>query len=279
MYTLREGCGGNVNTVGGTTFTDNVTFEGNTTFGDAVADTVTFAALTTIINDIAFNGAGYRVRNMLDPLLAQDAATKNYVDTNTVASFSGGTTGLTPSSPTTGAVVLGGTLDVDNGGTGSPTLALNNVLLGNGTSALQTVAPGASSNVLTSNGTTWQSTAIPAATNYSFVTITTAQAANTAVTVAGAAAQANSGPSARVAGIVTATNTVQILGICTCDVEGILTIVAGDVVFLSATEAGAVTNVAPSTSTQVVAELGIATAGSGGGTVAVLWQPKSIVVL
>jgi len=54
------------------------------------------------------------------------------------------------------------TLPVASGGTGAATLAANNVLLGNGTSAVQTVAPGASGNVLTSNGTTWQSTA-PAA--------------------------------------------------------------------------------------------------------------------
>ncbi len=50
-----------------------------------------------------------------------------------------------------------GTLPVANGGTGSSTLTANNVLLGNGTSALQAVAPGTSGNVLTSNGTTWQS--------------------------------------------------------------------------------------------------------------------------
>jgi hypothetical protein len=54
------------------------------------------------------------------------------------------------------------TLPVASGGTGAATLAANNVLLGNGTSAVQTVAPGASGNVLTSDGTTWQSTA-PAA--------------------------------------------------------------------------------------------------------------------
>lgn len=52
-----------------------------------------------------------------------------------------------------------GTLPVANGGTGATSLTANNVLLGNGTSALQAVAPGASGNVLTSNGTTWQSTA------------------------------------------------------------------------------------------------------------------------
>jgi hypothetical protein len=50
-----------------------------------------------------------------------------------------------------------GTLPVANGGTGAATLTANNVLLGNGTSALQVVAPSTSGNVLTSNGTTWES--------------------------------------------------------------------------------------------------------------------------
>ena len=58
------------------------------------------------------------------------------------------------------AVSYSGTaLPVANGGTGATTLTANNVLLGNGTSALQVVAPGSSGNVLTSDGTTWQSTA------------------------------------------------------------------------------------------------------------------------
>ena len=51
------------------------------------------------------------------------------------------------------------TLPVANGGTGATTLAANDVLLGNGTSAVQTVAPGTTGNVLTSNGTTWTSAA------------------------------------------------------------------------------------------------------------------------
>lgn len=55
-----------------------------------------------------------------------------------------------------------GTLGVANGGTGSATLTANNVLLGNGTSALQVVAPGTTGNVLTSDGTTWGSAALPA---------------------------------------------------------------------------------------------------------------------
>jgi hypothetical protein len=60
------------------------------------------------------------------------------------------------------AVTLTNALPVASGGTGAATLTANNVLLGNGTSAVQAVAPGTSGNVLTSNGTTWTSTALPA---------------------------------------------------------------------------------------------------------------------
>lgn len=56
------------------------------------------------------------------------------------------------------AITLGTALAVASGGTGAATLAANNVILGNGTSAVQVVAPGTSGNVLTSNGTTWAST-------------------------------------------------------------------------------------------------------------------------
>ena len=59
-----------------------------------------------------------------------------------------------------------GTLPVGNGGTGAATLAANAVVLGNGTSAVQTVAPSTAGNVLTSNGTTWVSQA-PAASGVS----------------------------------------------------------------------------------------------------------------
>jgi hypothetical protein len=51
-------------------------------------------------------------------------------------------------------------LSVAQGGTGAATLTSNNVLLGNGTSAVQAVAPGTSGNVLASNGTTWASSAL-----------------------------------------------------------------------------------------------------------------------
>jgi hypothetical protein len=50
-------------------------------------------------------------------------------------------------------------LTVAQGGTGAATLTANNVLLGNGTSAPQAVAPSTAGNVLTSDGTTWTSVA------------------------------------------------------------------------------------------------------------------------
>lgn len=65
--------------------------------------------------------------------------------------FTDGSKGLTSS----------GTLGADQGGTGQSSLTANNVLLGNGTSGVQFVAPGTAGNVLTSNGTTWTSGSAP----------------------------------------------------------------------------------------------------------------------
>jgi hypothetical protein len=59
---------------------------------------------------------------------------------------------------------VSGTVAVANGGTGTTFLTANNVLLGNGTSALQVVAPGSTGNLLTSNGTTWSSQAFSGVT-------------------------------------------------------------------------------------------------------------------
>jgi len=58
----------------------------------------------------------------------------SFAVTAAVTSFSAGSTGLTPNSPTTGAIVLAGTLVVSNGGTGATTLT--GYVYGNGTSAM-----------------------------------------------------------------------------------------------------------------------------------------------
>lgn len=67
-----------------------------------------------------------------------------------------------------------GTLPVANGGTGATTLTANNVVLGNGTSAVQFVAPSTAGNLLTSNGTSWVSQASAAPVVAAGATIYTA---------------------------------------------------------------------------------------------------------
>jgi hypothetical protein len=88
------------------------------------------------------------------------------------ALISGGV-GVAPSYGKIGLTThVSGTLPVANGGTGATTLTANNVLLGNGTSAFQAVAPGTTGNVLTSDGSTWTSAAagggFPAGTAITF---------------------------------------------------------------------------------------------------------------
>jgi hypothetical protein len=58
----------------------------------------------------------------------------------------------------TGGTIVGITdLAVADGGTGRSTLTANAVLVGNGTSGINSVAPSTSGNVLTSDGTSWTS--------------------------------------------------------------------------------------------------------------------------
>ena len=59
----------------------------------------------------------------------------------------------------TGAATAALPLTVANGGTGVATHTANGVLIGEGTSAITTVAPSTSGNVLTSDGTDWTSAA------------------------------------------------------------------------------------------------------------------------
>jgi hypothetical protein len=87
-------------------------------------------------------------------------------------------------------------IPVGAGGTGLSTLTANNVVLGNGTSAVQFVAPGTAGNVLTSNGTTWVSSVSTGGVT-SFSAGTTGFTPNTAttgaVTLAGTLVAANGG--------------------------------------------------------------------------------------
>ena len=94
--------------------------------------------------------------NGASTIVARDASGNFTANTATLTTVTGAGSGLTSLNA---ANISSGTLAVARGGTGAATLTANNVLLGNGTSALQVVAPGSSGNILTSNGTTWESTA------------------------------------------------------------------------------------------------------------------------
>jgi hypothetical protein len=69
-----------------------------------------------------------------------------------VSSFSGGTTGLTPNTPTTGAVTLAGTLVAANGGTGQSSYTVGDILYASTTTALSKLADVATGNALISGG-------------------------------------------------------------------------------------------------------------------------------
>lgn len=128
-----------------TTFTDNQSVIYAAWLNDvnnAVYNGI-FAATTITPSNIVCNGSvsGTGFTSLVSNVFASPAAIGSAVP-NT-----GAFTTLTASTP----------VGIASGGTGRNTLTANNVLLGNGTSAVQQIAPGTSGNVLTSNGTTWAS--------------------------------------------------------------------------------------------------------------------------
>jgi hypothetical protein len=106
--------------------------------GTALAVTSGGTGLTTIPTNgqlLIGNGTGYTLNTLG---AGSGISVTNGLGTISVAntgvlSFSGGATGLTPATPTTGAVVLAGTLDVNNGGTGQISYTDGQLLIGNTT--------------------------------------------------------------------------------------------------------------------------------------------------
>jgi hypothetical protein len=111
------------------------------------------------------------------------APTWGTISSSLVSSFQTSLSGLTPSTATTGAVTLAGTLGPTSGGTGISSYAVGDLLFANTTTSLDRLTVGANGYVLASNGTApaW----IPnTASGVSFVvTNITASASQTTFTV------------------------------------------------------------------------------------------------
>ena len=118
--------------------------------------TVTSVGGTGTVNGISLSGSVSTSGNLTlgGTLSGVDLASQV---TGTLPIANGGT-GTTSTTFVNAATNVTGTLPVANGGTGASTLTSNNVLLGNGSSAVQFIAPGSTGNVLTSDGSTWAST-------------------------------------------------------------------------------------------------------------------------
>lgn len=128
---------------------------------------------------------------------------------STVTSLSFGSLGLTPNSATSGAITVGGTLVVANGGTGQSNLTSHSVLIGAGTSAITQSAVGATGTVLSGNtgaDPTFQAISGLAVSSISFGStgLTPNSATAGAVTVAGTLGVPNGG-----SGVATITGMIK----------------------------------------------------------------------
>lgn len=125
--------------------------------GIALGVTSGGTGLTTIPTNgqlLIGNGTGYTLNTLgagSGISVTNGSGTINVANTG-VLSFSAGTTGLTPSTATTGAVSLAGTLIAANGGTGFSSYAVGDLLYANTTTTLAKLPDVATGNALISGG-------------------------------------------------------------------------------------------------------------------------------
>jgi hypothetical protein len=157
---LTQGSGGNVTVANGKSAIVYADGAGAGAEVVDVTDTFDFQPLTatlTAIGALAVTDGNFIVGNG-STWVAEDGATaRTSLGLGSIATQAANNVSIT------GGSITGITdLAVADGGTGASSFTANNVLLGNGTSSFQTVAPGTSGNVLTSNGSTWTSAAVAA---------------------------------------------------------------------------------------------------------------------
>jgi hypothetical protein len=150
-----------INTVGNQTVNGNLLVTGTTSLTGAT----TLSSTLAVTGTTTFTGAPSGPTAAPGTNTTQLATTAFTTAAITAATGSLGTMSTQNANNVniTGGSITGITdLAVADGGTGRSTLTANNVVLGNGTSAVNFVAPGSSGNLLISNGTTWTSGANPA---------------------------------------------------------------------------------------------------------------------
>lgn len=97
--------------------------------------------ITTTGDLIVGNGSNSATRLAIgsnNQVLTSNGTTATWATLSTVSTFSAGTTGFTPSTATSGAVTLAGTLATTNGGTGLTSFTSGGLLYASSTSALTT---------------------------------------------------------------------------------------------------------------------------------------------
>jgi hypothetical protein len=168
----------------------------------ATGGTVTFKASGQTGVSIAVGESAYVYYNGTDYV--------KVAGTSAVSSFSAGTTGLTPSSATTGAVTLAGTLATANGGTNLTSFTSGGAVYASSTSALTTgTLPVASGGTGLTSGT---SGGVLAYTASGTLASSSALAANNVVVGGGAGAAPSSTNLLAISAAVTTGNYIKAIG-------------------------------------------------------------------
>lgn len=191
----------------GATGTWGISISGNA----ATATSATSATSATTSTNIAGGAAGsLPYQTSINTTTLLPAGTNGYLLTMNagapswqpapatgVTTISFSTTGLTPSTNTSGVVTVGGTLVAANGGTGQSTYATGDLLYASSSTALSKLTVGTNGYILTVSGgvPSWQPAPATGVTSFSAGTtgLTPNTATTGAVTLAGTLAIANGG--------------------------------------------------------------------------------------